>query len=257
MPSSLLHSGEIAAALDEYLSEVGVFLRESSAEFRGNEQFKFIFRTAFASHAFMEGLNRDGNAKRLAQAMYLVRLTPFAVLMRQYSLGYVLLRQLVESVFSLIFFWDHPVELKAFLATPDSNTANEPGKPIHYLAHRELSFYVNYASERFESDPSGLAKDAVSALSGVIKEFNRHTHFRYSVAQSDQFRSLELENPKSLPVFASLYRATMSKVAIILAAALKEHFDSLSPIQRAHFDWLVTSGLAKRIRSQQFGLCDG
>jgi hypothetical protein len=164
------------------------------------------------------------------------------------------LRRFLECVFWCVYFSDHSVEWLDFESDPGRSIEPEVSKPISYNTHREPTFYRNYARERFLSEPSELAKQAVDELNVQYASLSAAAHGSSSVKHGRLIPPLTNFWEAELGRFAETYRTVASAGAITLAAFCRAQFDSLPPAYRGWFDWLVGGERAKKIRGGPFGL---
>jgi hypothetical protein len=164
------------------------------------------------------------------------------------------LRRFVELAAWTIYFTDHPVEWRSFEATPSAGMFPTLDQPIRYCAHRGLKFYLDYASERVDAEPSGIARAALSEIRTAKDELNAVVHPGKLSVTPGKIPPFESTTDSDLRTFADLQQKVFSNVCVVLGAMFRKEFDKMPPMHRAHFDRLIGNSTAKQIRSGDFGL---
>jgi len=179
---------------------------------------------------------------------------PILVGCGQFDAAEATLRKFVETAFLCLYFTDHPVEWTEFQKNPGAGISRETTTPIANNAHREPSFYANYARELLAGEPSGLAVAAAGRLIVAYGRLSQAVHAAAASVNKHLGTAHDAIDEQSIGRFGETYRRCVADVAIVVAARLCRRFDSLPPVHRAWFDWLVGSETKKRLRAGPFGL---
>jgi hypothetical protein len=239
---------------EDYLVGAESNIDSSFVEIRKSGNFRSIFKISLAFDAVLSRISGHNVHPPLTSLRTIVKRIPLLVSICQLSVAATELRQLSELVLWCVFFTDHPVEWSNFEKNPTRGYIKDLDNPISYLANREPTFYANYARERFASEPSGLAIDAVKKLNYDRTQLSAFVHpGRIAVGRST-LPPFEDISEGFLGNFQKIQRSVMSHGCIILTAQRRKVFDKLPPVHRAWFDWLVGKALSKRVRTQSFGL---
>jgi hypothetical protein len=166
----------------------------------------------------------------------------------------VQLRRFIECAFWLLYFSEHRVEWLEFQSNPGKAIQKDQTKPISYNAHREPSFYRNYARERFDAEPSGLAVEAVNALSAIFGSLSSAAHGASAVRADKLSPPLRKLSEQDQLEFCETYRKVAGSGAILLFAFHRPQFNKLPAVYRAWFDWLVGPSTSKAVKAGPFGL---
>lgn len=254
MTTALPHSSIVAKHLSEFLDDLDEEVRKSIACLRNSANYRGVFKNSLAAYVILKVLGRR-ELPLLKGATGITRRLPLLVACRQVSLAYVELRRFVELATWYPYFREHPVEWQELQENPERGFTRDADKPIVYCAHREISWYIAYARERFSEEPSGLAKEAIDALFKAHRNLSAHVH---AVANTmpggflkDPFDSVA---PNEIRNFQKIQRRVLSAGCILIAAAKPEKISKLEAVDRAWFDWLVGRASARKIRSEPFGL---
>lgn len=253
MAEILPHSKAIKAWVKEYLGDARKQADRSISDLEDSGEFIGIYKVALAADAVFSKLVST-EKPRLTTARSIVQRIPLFVALAQPEAARVELRRLIEVTFWCVYFTDHPVEWESFERTPGQGFETEKTTPIAYCAHREMSYYGNYARERLGDDPSGIAVSAVSVLSTQYGNLSAAVHAGAIATGNILLPPVEPATQSAMASFLSIHHAVCGAACIALAAFLRSKFDRLPPMHRRWFDWLVGSQTAKSIRSQEFGL---
>lgn len=71
---------------------------------------------------------------------------------------------------------DHPREWAALESEPGRPFERDSSQPITFAAHREMSYYLNYAAELFRQEPSGIALKATDTLKTEYSNLSAIVH---------------------------------------------------------------------------------
>jgi hypothetical protein len=170
------------------------------------------------------------------------------------SVAEVELRRFVELILWAIYFTDHPIEWRNFHDNTAGGFSQDARKPISYAAHRELGFYLEYALELMEAEPSGLGTKAIENVKQAVKKLNSAVHAGRLARESGRVPPHELISEQSLSSFGKTQRLTFSSCGLLLAAYRKSKFNALNAMARAYFDWLIGARLRREVRKGPFGL---
>ena len=254
MPSVLPHNHQIASDISKYLDEVEAEIEDHRLKLENSGEFRHVFKATMAADSFLAKLSSN-EVPKLSAIRKFIRRIPVLVIAGQGDISRHQLRQVIELVFWVIYFCDHKIEWNSFELDPTKGLATDPNKPIEYCSFRERSFYGNYAKELFElHEPSGIAKTAASELNVCYTELNVFSHGAYAIRRPGIHPTVEQFDEPSLAKFGRIHKRVLSSSCIVLAAFRRKRFDSLPPVHRAWFDWLVGSSTSKSIRSGEFGI---
>lgn len=216
--------------------------------------FREIYLVSLAAYTVFGGLSGPNLRPSLSAARGIAVRIPFLVSVGQSSAAETELRRFVELVFWAIYFTDHAVEWRSFAEGAGKGYSKELRRPISYAARRELAFYMDYALELMEAEPSGLGIKAIENAKQAVKSLNAAIHAG-KLAQSGNLRPPHDDiSEGALRRFAKTHRLTFSSCSLVLAAYRRARFDSLDAVSRSHFDWLLGSTLRKNVRRGPFGL---
>jgi hypothetical protein len=193
---------------------------------------------------------------RLYGARSIVLRTPFLLAVGQITVSRIELRRFIELAIWSVYFTEHPVEWACFQGSHREGYTKTIDSPIAYSAHRETGFYLNYAKERLNAEPSGIAARSVGLLVQQRNELNAAVHPDDIAISNRRLPPFEKPSAKELTKIAESLRSVYANAAVVLAAVGTKRFNSLPPMHRAHFDWLVGPRLEKEIRKSAFGLPD-
>jgi hypothetical protein len=172
----------------------------------------------------------------------------------QWSVAQGELRRFIELISWAVYFTDHPVEWEEFETATSTRFAQDSSKPISYAAHRELGFYLQYALELMERDPSGLGARAVEDIKNVVKALNSSVHAGHLAKAGGKIPPHDDLSERALRTFADIERQTFSSCTLLVAAYRRRKFNRLNAMARAHFDWLVGPKLRREVRKGPFGI---
>jgi hypothetical protein len=164
------------------------------------------------------------------------------------------LRRLIEITLWCIYFTDHPIEWDRFSRDPTAGFSGDASRPITYCSRRERQFYASYAKELFEEEPSRLGMESIDQLSRSYGELNAWVHAGHAVKRRKLRPPLDDTDEAQIANFLEQHRKVCAASVLAISAFLSKRFDRLPPVHRAWFDWLVGTGISKRVRSGQFGL---
>lgn len=253
MTSVLPHSAVIRANVSKYLGDVAAHVAAQIGDLESSGPYRSIYKTTLAVDCILAKLPQSSRPRSYVLRSTVQRV-PVLISMGQDIPASVELRRFLECVFWCVYFTDHTVEWSEFKSNPERNIEREVSQPIRYNAHREPTFYRNYASERFSEEPSGVAKLAVEHSSVHYSTLSVAAHGSSSIRNARLVPPLRAVAEADMEKFARTYRSVASAGAIILAAFFRRQFDSLPPAHREWFDWLIGSDRSRKIRSGQFGL---
>jgi hypothetical protein len=255
MAEILPHSSIIRRQVDTYLTHAAELTQVSSDSLRTSGEFTAVYKTALAADAVLSKLSGNERPK-LSAARTVVRRVPLLLTFGQIEAASVELRRLIELSFWCIYFTDHPVEWRSFLKSPGKGIEVERTEPIAFCAHREPSYYANYAKERFRDEPSGIAGEAAGLLTMHYGTLSGVVHAGSLTLKGGVVPPIVPPSTSDLSSFMKTFRQVAGAVCLIVGAFRQRKFDSLPPMHRAWFDWLIGGSMRKRVRSQSFGLPD-
>jgi hypothetical protein len=254
MAGPLPHTAHVQQMMEKYLDDAIFIMHDAHKKLRTSKEFRLVYRCSLATHALLEKVLGTTTRPRPNAVESTVLRIPLIVATRQLSLARIELRRFVELVLWTIYFSEHPVEWQSFQASPDRGFAKSLDEPISYCAHREITFYLSYAKERIQQEPSGLAKEAIDSLRKLHGRLSAFVHPAHIAGASSRIPPFEDISPDALKTFVDIQRPVLAQACILLAACNRKRFDRLPPMHRAHFDWLIGTTLEKRLRSGHFGL---
>lgn len=250
LPSGALLQKQVA----NYTADSGKMARGSLSKAASSRAFEEIYEISLATSTVFGGLGGRTVKPSLAPAQSLVLRTPLLVGFGQLTVAQAELRRFVELVLWSVYFTDHPVEWRDFETGAGTGFSQDQRKPISYAAHRPLSFYLEYALELMDGEPSGLAVKAGRDLEQVLRKLNAAVHAGQLARGAIRMPPYDELSEPTLRAFAKTQRSTFAGCVLLLAAYRRRKFDSLNAVRRAHFDWLVGAKLRREVRGGPFGL---
>lgn len=254
MAGPLPHTSEIQAMTIAYLEDALSIVGAQFRHLQKVSEFRAIYRICLAADAALSKLQSKRMRPSLKAARSIVLRIPLLVSTGQLTVGRIELRRFIELLFWTTYFSDHPVEWACFEANPMEGYSRNLDNPIDFCARRESAFYANYAKERMKGEPSGVGAEAVDALHKGQRELNSVVHpggIGVSKLRIPPFEDLGRD---ALVKFSKSLRGVLGHGCILAAAMNRKGFDSLPPMHRAHFDWLIGTEISKRLRKEEFGL---
>jgi hypothetical protein len=249
------NAAQLAQQVRAYVGDAESIVKASLASSQGSNAFADVYHISLSTDAVLRGLANPRLQPRLVAARSIVLRIPFLVGMGQQSVAVVELRRFVELVCWTVYFSDHHVEWQCFQHEPGAGFSQEGRKPISYAAHRELSYYIEYARELMQAEDSGLAVEAVDGLKQASHQLNASVHAG-QLAQATVMMKAPHEaiSDAGLRKFGAIQRQVFANCCVILSAYCRPQFDKLNAAGRAHFDWLVGAKVRRKIRQGPFGL---
>lgn len=254
MAGPLPHTSQVQTMMEDYIDDAKEVIDGYFASLRHSAQFRGIYRISLATDAVLSKLSAPNMHPRLTTARSAVLRVPLLVAMGQASVAAIELRRFLEILFWCVYFTDHAVEWISFQKGRVKGYARTIDEPINFCAHREISFYMNYAKERMAGEPSGIAADAVTHLRQVQGDLNAVVHPGAIARSPNKMPPFDELSEDALTRFRKLQHRVFSQSCIVMGAYTRKQFDRLPSMHRGHFDWLVGLPLAKQIRSGPFGL---
>jgi hypothetical protein len=178
---------------------------------------------------------------------------PVLIATGQFSVAEVELRRFVELVVWAVYFTDHGIEWKHFI-DDSKGFSQDQRRPITYASRRELSFYLEYARELMEDEPSGIPVRAIGKLRDALSRLNSNVHAGRLAKTARAIPPHDDMQETALRSFASIQRASFAGCCVLLAAYRRKKFDAMNAVARDHFDWLLGPQLKKDVRKGPFGL---
>lgn len=216
--------------------------------------FHEIYEVSLSVHTVLGGLADGSLRPRVNSARTLAVRIPFLVGVGQSSVAEAELRRFVELILWAIYFTDHPIEWRNFVGATSQGFSQDARKPISYAAHRELGFYIEYALELMESEPSGLGTIALENIKQGVRRLNAAVHAGRLARTAGKVPPHDEITESALRNFCKIQRPTFANCAVLLAAYRRSTFDKLDAMSRAYFDWLVGAKLRRDVRKGPFGL---
>lgn len=240
--------------VQDYLSDSKSIVEQCVTSAASAPLFSEIFRSSLSTDSVLAGLSTPNLKPSLNPARSIVLRIPMLTAIGQGTIAKAELRRFLELLFWTIYFTDHPVEWSVFKSQSGTGFARDQHQPIAYAAHRELGYYVDYARERMESEPSGLGTQSLNELKQVSHQLNAAVHAGQLARAKGKSAPFESPEQKLLQDFGKFQRAVFSNSCILFAAYRRAQFGALNAAARTEFDWLVGTKLRKQIRSGLFGL---
>jgi len=250
----LPHSKQIEDMAKNFLADFRQEVVVAEALLKTSAGFRKIFHTSLAADAVLSKILKPRNGPPAGAARRIVARVPIMVCARQVGPCRVELRRFIELVIWHVYFEDHPVEWKRFEGEPKRGFVRDVEDPIDYCAHRELTFYLNYARSRIAEQPSKAARLAVEQLRKDQGVLNADVHPASAVGPGTTKFPLDAIGEDELSELNAVQRSVFGSACVLLAARHTSRFNGLPAMHRAHFDWLVGSKVAKEIRGGPFGL---
>lgn len=254
MAGPLPHSKQIECMANAFLSDFRQEVGAAESLLKKSAGFQNIFRTSLATDAILSKILKARNGPPAGPARAIVSRVPVMVCARQVGPCRVELRRFIELIIWHVYFEDHAVEWKRFEGDPRRGFVREMDDPIDFCAHRELTFYLNYAKSRMADEPSQIAARAVDQLRKEQSILNADVHPTGIVGHGITKFPLDAIGEVELKSLNNTQRSVFGNACILLAARHMPQFNRLGAMHRAHFDWLIGSKTAKEIRSGPFGL---
>lgn len=236
MTSVLPSAGRLRQMVAEYVTDSGKIADECLKTAAGSEAFRDIYQISLAAHTIFAGLAGSNLRPSLNPAKSVAIRIPVLVSVGQASVADAELRRFVELTLWTIYFSDHPIEWQNFSGRTGSGFSQDARKPISYSAHRQLHFYLEYALELMEQEPSGLGTRALRGIDQALAKLNASVHAGRLARASNRIPPHDELTEALLRSFAKLQRLTLSNCALALAAYRRGKFDRLSAMTRAYFD---------------------
>ncbi|MGP8185102.1 MAG: hypothetical protein ACLQKY_03450 [Terracidiphilus sp.] len=247
--------GQLKQQIREYLSDSKGIVDRCITAARSTPEFSGVFRAALATESVLAGLSAPNLKPTLNPARSIVLRLPMLAAIGQGSIARAELRRFLELILWTVYFTDHPREWLEFQRQPSAAFARDPRRPITYAAHRELGFYLEYAQELMESEPSGLGRRSADALSQRIHQLNAVVHAGHLARAKRKAAPFESPDAGSMTNLSGIQKAVFAHSCVVLAAYKRARFENLSAGSRSSFDWLVGTTIRREIRSGQFGIC--
>lgn len=209
---------------------------------------------SLATHTVIGALSSPMVRPSLNPARSLSARIPLLVGIGQWSVAQGELRRFIELISWAVYFTDHPVEWEEFKMATSTRFAQDTTKPISFAAHRELGFYLQYALELMDREPSGLGERAVEDIKNVVKALNSSVHAAHLAKAGSKIPPHDDLSEPVLRTFADIERQTFSSCTLLIAAYRRTKFNQLDATARAHFDWLIGPKLRREVRKGPFGI---
>ena len=238
----------------EYLTDSERLTTACIAKVAGSAVFPDIYRASLSTHTILGGLSGTGLRPTLAPARSIAVRVPLLVGIGQSSVASAELRRFVELILWTVYFSDHPVEWRTFLANRTKGFTQDVRQPISYAAHRQLNAYLDYAHELMNTEPSGLGKTSVEGVRQAVWDLNSMVHAGRIAREARKLPPHDDVSDSALQSFLKIQRATFSNCCILLGAYRRERFDKLNAVSRSYFDWLIGPTARKKVRAGPFGI---
>lgn len=253
MTTLLPSPSEFRNIVSKYIDDGEYIANTCFAVARDNEIFVDIYRYSLATHTVLGELSTPALRPTSKPARSIALRVPLLVSMGQASVAHGELRRFVELISWAIYFTDHPIEWQSF-RTGRGGFAREMRKPISYAANRELSFYLDYALELMDQEPSGLGSKAVNNCKNAVKALNAAVHPGHLAKAPGTIPPHDNLTTRVLRDFRNIQKLTFANCVLLMAAYRRAKFNRLNASARAHFDWLVGSSIRREVRKGPFGL---
>jgi hypothetical protein len=219
-----------------------------------SDGFREIYQISLSTYAVLEGLAGSNLRPSLSSARSIAVRIPLLVSVGQSSAADAELRRFTELALWTVYFTDHPIEWRAFNQKTGGGFSQDARRPISYSAYRQLRFYLEYAFELMEQEPSGLGAKALNGVDQALSRLNAAVHAGRLARATNRIPPHDDVTEPALRSFARLHRLTFSNCILLLAAYRRARFDHLNAVARAHFDWLIGPNLKREVRKGPFGL---
>lgn len=237
-----------------YLSDARSIIDGSLVAVQTSTAFGDVYHASLSADTVLAAFNNAHLRPRLVGARLIALRVPLLVSIGQGSVALVDLRRFVELICWSVYFSDHPVEWRTFEKDSGAGFSQDMRRPISYAAHRELSYYVEYARELMGREASGLGIRAVEAIKQASYDLNASVHAGHAARAIAGTPPYEDVSDATLRKFSRTQRQVFANCCLLLAAYQRPQFERLNAAARAHFDWLVGSKLRKEVRQGGFGL---
>jgi hypothetical protein len=252
--TTVLSSAKLRLQVASFIADCKKTADESLIAAGRSSTFQEIYQVSLATHTVLGALATQKLRPRLHPARSVSVRIPFLVAVGQARVAEAELRRFVELISWAIYFSDHPVEWRKFNAKISGGFSQDGRRPISYASHRELSFYLEYAHELMEDEPSGLGAAAVESVKQSVRNLNAAVHAGRLAREVGSVPPHDVITEEGLRNFGKIQRSTFSGCCVLLAAYRKLQFNNLNAMARAHFDWLVGAKLRRDVRMGPFGL---
>lgn len=219
-----------------------------------SDAFRDIYQISLATYAVLESLAGPNLRPSLNPARSIAVRIPLLVSVGQSSVGDAELRRFTELTLWTVYFTDHPIEWRTFNEKTGGGFSQDARRPISYSAYRQPHFYLEYALELMEREPSGLGTKALNGVDQALGKLNAAVHAGRLARATNRIPPHDEVTEPALRNFARLHRQTFSNCVLLLAAYRRSRFDRLNAVARAHFDWLIGPNLKREVRKGPFGL---
>ena len=245
---------KIRGQIPVYLADADRALQSHLKTAGLSASFQDVYRASLFADSVLHGLSTNRLRPSSAGAISIIRRIPLLVSIGQSWVARTELRQFCELMLWTIYFTDHPVEWKRFTAASGTGFTRDQRLPISYAAHREAAFYLDYAEERMEEDPSGIGTTAVRQMKQVIRQLNAAVHPGRLARLPGGFPPFDSISDPEVRAFAKLQKQTFSSCCLVLAAFQLNRFNNLPAMGRSALEWLVGPKLKKELRAGPFGI---
>ncbi len=240
--------------VNDYVDDSSAMLSVCLAAARSSKSFREIYAVSLSADVVLKNLAVPSLRPRLAAARSIILRIPMLLSLGQPSLGAVELRRLVELTLWTVYFTDHPIEWRSFGGGSNAGFSQDARKPISYAAHRQLIHYFEYALELMDSEPSGLATNAIGVMKQLTHKLNASVHAGELAQSVKRIPPHEDVSDTVLQEFKRLQQPVFANCCLLLAAYRRREFDRFNASARVHFDWLVGAKLRQAVRQGPFGL---
>ncbi|MGE3959931.1 MAG: hypothetical protein AB7H96_24700 [Vicinamibacterales bacterium] len=249
----LPHSAQLKSDVADYLSDAAAIAADLCGDLAKSDSFRAIFKITLATSVVLNELSVSETPK-LTAASGIARKIPVLICFGQTVAASTELRRLIEVSAWTLYFTDHPREWAERVKSPRHAFERDTLRPLAFAAHRELSYYLNYAAEVMTLEPSGLAANAIEDLKTQHGNLSGDVHPGETAVAGAPAPPVDDMSPGTLSRFMERQRAICAAIAIAESAMFVSRFNALSPAGRGWFDWLVGKDRAKQLRSGPFGL---
>lgn len=254
MSGLLPTSKKICQLVADYTADSRKIVEKCLTDADSCAAFEEVYELSLATDTVLKGLSTPSLRPSLHPARNVVVRVPLLVGVGQSSVAEGELRRFVELILWALFFTDHPIEWRSFHTKTTGGFTQDARKPISHAARRELSFYLEYAHELMEGEPSGLGVKAVENVKQAVKKLNAAVHAGHLARQVRKVPPHDDISEPAVRDFAKIQRQTFSSCCLLLAAYRRLKFNSLGAMSRAYFDWLIGPKLRRDVRKGPFGL---
>lgn len=242
------HSSVTHTQMIEYLDDLVSELTRSANTLKQSKEFKAIYKNSLGCYLSLKLLSRK-QLPLVRSAAELARRLPVLVASRQAVQAIAELRRFIELITWWPYFAEHAVEWEHFATNPWLGYVKYDSNPIAFAAHREISYYFAYVTERAGCGSASVLGGAVSDLQGGYRETSKFVHAGGLADPDAQLAAFDDLTPDLLRQFATLQKSVLRAGVIIAAWINLSAVHRMPAVERSWFDWLVGKNATNAIRA--------